>query len=91
MRTDPTVTLLGSGYWIVWWGPQCWAQWPRGQEPTDSDVFDPAWNWPRFQAWYEVNRDRFVGAGEAEGADYDRDGQLIGVKVTGVPSTREAE
>ena len=44
--------LLSSGYYRIQLGPQCWAQWPRGEELKREHIFDPEWNEQRVLAWY---------------------------------------
>jgi hypothetical protein len=36
---NPEVKRLSSGYWLVRWSGEIWAQWPCGREPVEADFF----------------------------------------------------
>jgi hypothetical protein len=39
-----TVTRLDSGYVLVRWSAQVWAQWPEHRSATAEDFFQPSWS-----------------------------------------------
>ena len=45
--------LLSSGYYLVQLGPQCFAQWPRGEALRREHIFQPNWNEARVMEWYQ--------------------------------------
>ncbi len=55
-----TLTRLSSGYWLAWWGPEIWAQWPVGRALQAEHFFHPAWTYTAERvrdAEYRVGRE----------------------------------
>lgn len=58
--TEPTITRLSSGYTLIWFNAECWAQIPPGtslNDPIDDKyIFHPSWNWRRINDWWRGQR-----------------------------------
>lgn len=55
----PTVTRLASGFVLVRWSAECWAQIPAGFDGEvipDEYIFAPLWNSERVNAWWRSHR-----------------------------------
>lgn len=44
IRIRPQVKRLESGYWLVRWSHQIWAQWPVSRPVRVEDFFEPDWS-----------------------------------------------
>lgn len=42
--SQPTIQRLDSGYWLVRWAREVWAQWPMGRAVRPEDFFHAAWS-----------------------------------------------
>lgn len=49
--TSPMLKLLDSGFYLLSWNREQWAQWPSGRDPGPDDCFHPDDTWPLVREW----------------------------------------